>query len=1093
MGLMRSAVAVLLAVHATLASAAGAPPLSASPNPLAFGDVARGNTSVVRQVTVTVNNTTFAFGKPTLTGNNAADFAITGNTCAGAKLAGKSCAISVTFTPRQPTGAAETATLNINNAANATKQTVALTGSSATQVLVTPSSLSFGTVTVGSTSPTQSVAVSNRQSSPVSVSTSVSGAGFAIASSTCGTSLAAFSSCALQVRFKPASDAAITGALLISTSPDNQSPHSVTLTGKGQNTTQPPPTVPAAPTNVTANAGDSQVMLAWSASSGATGYKIFQGTSAGGEGASPVATVSAAGATIAGLTNGTKYFFKVAAYNSVGTSALSSEVSATPVAGVVKTTANPVLFVTQVPSAAFLNVSSAFGAIQTSVQQTPRGGDLWIRYPDGSLRNLTAEAGFGMPSGSQDGANAIAVRQPTVHWSGTKAIFSMLVGAPAKQYDVATFKWQIYEVSGLAKGQTASITKVACQPAQYNNLAPFYGSDDQVIFTSDRPRNGVAFLYPQRDEYESQPTESGLWKLKPSDCTSLRIIDHTPSGATYPSLDANGRIVMTKWDHLIRDQQADHDQFDGETYGTFNYNSETDPSVPSTHSRAEVFPELRKKEYSSANGQSIAPDYPYNDFAFNQFIPWMINQDGSVEETLDHVGRHEIGGSYDLGNFRADPNLRDTQPGKFNGATYFINGGGTFHLREDPLVPGMYYCVVAPEFSTATGGDLVRIAGAPGTNPDGMKLELLASVAAAGGRYRNPLPLRDGNFLAAFTPNTDDLSSGGTSTAPTFNYNFRLRFLGASYAPSSYLSGAGISKSVQYWDPDQRVSWSGTLWELDPAEVVARSAPTKTTQPALPSPEASLVGSNETLLRLWLQQKGLALIVSRNVTQRDRADMQQPFNLKITGSTTQTLGTPGATPYNISHLQLYQGDQLRGYADNGTPQSGGTVKPGRRLLAQPMHDAAALAAMGARLDSAAQTPLAADGSFAAFVPAGRAMTWQLVDNSKAGWSRGIVRERNWVSFKAGELRVCANCHGINTVDQAGGTPPTNPPQALTALMTEWMKAVRNNCPVSGGTGAWSFSGVPFSNDNEGTQYRIQTCQGGACCDGLPATETQAAP
>ncbi len=89
--------------------------------------------------------------------------------------------------------------------------------------------------------------------------------------------------------------------------------------------------------------------------------------------------------------------------------------------------------------------------------------------------------------------------------------------------------------------------------------------------------------------------------------------------------------------------------------------------------------------------------------------------------------------------------------------------------------------------------------------------------------------------------------------------------------------------------------------------------------------------------------------------------------------------------------------------------------------------------------------------------------------------------------------MCANCHGINTADQAGGAPPTNAPQALTALMTEWTKAVRNNCPATGGTGTWSFTGVPFSNDNEGTQYRIQTCQGGACCDGLPATQTQAAP
>jgi hypothetical protein len=53
--------------------------------------------------------------------------------------------------------------------------------------------------------------------------------------------------------------------------------------------------------------------------------------------------------------------------------------------------------------------------------------------------------------------------------------------------------------------------------------------------------------------------------------------------------------------------------------------------------------------------------------------------------------------------------------------------------------------------------------------------------------------------------------------------------------------------------------------------------------------------------------------------------------------------------------------------------------------------------------------------------------------------------------------------------------------------------VRNNCPATGGTGTWSYKGVAWLKDNEGSEYRIQTCQNGACCDGLPASETQAAP
>ena len=73
-------------------------------------------------------------------------------------------------------------------------------------------------------------------------------------------------------------------------------------------------------------------------------------------------------------------------------------------------------------------VASVFGNHQGLIANAPRGGDLWIRYPDGTVKNLTAAAGFGT-SGFQ-GARGIAVREPSVHWSGTKAIFSMVVGAP---------------------------------------------------------------------------------------------------------------------------------------------------------------------------------------------------------------------------------------------------------------------------------------------------------------------------------------------------------------------------------------------------------------------------------------------------------------------------------------------------------------------------------------------------------------------------------------------------------------------------------------------------------------------------------------
>src|SRR5262249_19173639 len=88
------------------------------------------------------------------------------------------------------------------------------------------------------------------------------------------------------------------------------------------------------------------------------------------------------------------------------------------------TAPHPILFVTQVPFGNdFATVNSVFGNHLGNTGSGPRGGDLWIRYPDGSLRNLTAEAGYGLAAHQE-----IGVREPSVHWSGTKALFSMVIG-----------------------------------------------------------------------------------------------------------------------------------------------------------------------------------------------------------------------------------------------------------------------------------------------------------------------------------------------------------------------------------------------------------------------------------------------------------------------------------------------------------------------------------------------------------------------------------------------------------------------------------------------------------------------------------------
>jgi fibronectin type 3 domain-containing protein len=93
----------------------------------------------------------------------------------------------------------------------------------------------------------------------------------------------------------------------------------------------PEPPAPAAPTGLAATAGNSSVSVAWTASSGATSYNVYRGTTAGGESVIPVATgITTAAYTDSAVTNGTTYYYTVAAVNVGGTSAMSNEASATP-------------------------------------------------------------------------------------------------------------------------------------------------------------------------------------------------------------------------------------------------------------------------------------------------------------------------------------------------------------------------------------------------------------------------------------------------------------------------------------------------------------------------------------------------------------------------------------------------------------------------------------------------------------------------------------------------------------------------------------------------------------------------------------------
>ncbi|MCF6299783.1 MAG: hypothetical protein L3J52_01460 [Proteobacteria bacterium] len=504
-------------------------------------------------------------------------------------------------------------------------------------------------------------------------------------------------------------------------------------------------------------------------------------------------------------------------------------------------------------------------------------------------------------------------------------------------------------------------------------------------------------------------------------------MQHSPSGSFSPIIDSEGRIVFTRWDHLQRDQQATPD-----SSTAFNYSTEL-PDAIALDTDLEVFPEPRPAEIDLLAGTNL------EGHRINHFFPWELNQDGTEEETLNHVGRHELH-TYFNRSMNDDNNLIE-----------FISSNPTaifnfFQLDEDPNLTGRFVGVDAPEFRTHAAGQIVAINLPIGTRPDLVVTEYLThevtqEIIADGeiapsehiGFSRDPITLANGTVLASHTSETRRAANDGTRANPDPRYDFRLKTytnIAGYLQPDANLTTLG-NANISYYDPDVLVSYDGPLWELQAVEVLTKPQPPMTTESAL-DPEQQIFAEENidpNYFKSFMKARNLAVVVMRDLTTRDVTDKQQPFNLKVANSTHQTIGAPGLI-YEISHVQFFQGDQIRGYGGIDNPRDG------QRVIAQFQHDESA-AAVNINFVSApvASTEIYPDGSAAFFVPAQRAMAWQ----SLAPDSTPVVRERYWITFQPGEIRACGGCHGVNDLDQAGQLPSVQKAEAFRALLQNWQQ------------------------------------------------------
>jgi len=208
------------------------PLISVQPGSLAFGSQVVNTTSSAQSVTVSNTGTAaLAFGAIT----TSSGFAVSANTCGASLAAGGQCTISVTFTPTAVHVYNGTLTIN-SNAFNAATTSVTLSGTGISALSISPSSLSFASQIVSTTSASQTVTLKNIGGSTITgLSESLTGANagdFIVSHNTCGSTLSVNQTCSFNVQFHPSAIGSRTASITV-TSSDPASPQTIGLSGTG--------------------------------------------------------------------------------------------------------------------------------------------------------------------------------------------------------------------------------------------------------------------------------------------------------------------------------------------------------------------------------------------------------------------------------------------------------------------------------------------------------------------------------------------------------------------------------------------------------------------------------------------------------------------------------------------------------------------------------------------------------------------------------------------------------------------------------------------------------------------------------------------
>jgi hypothetical protein len=198
-----------------------------SPTALSFSQQVVGTTSPAQTVSL-INS-----GDATLSliGVAAAGDFTAVNGCGESLIGHASCSIAVAYVPKQV--GAETGVLTITDIYGR-PQTVALTGIGIAPAGVSalPATVNFSDWGVASSTPAQSVVITNSGGAPLTALTFAITGDFSISANPCSTTLAAGANCSAQIVFSPTVSGPRTGVLTISSSSLRQ-PFQIPLSGNG--------------------------------------------------------------------------------------------------------------------------------------------------------------------------------------------------------------------------------------------------------------------------------------------------------------------------------------------------------------------------------------------------------------------------------------------------------------------------------------------------------------------------------------------------------------------------------------------------------------------------------------------------------------------------------------------------------------------------------------------------------------------------------------------------------------------------------------------------------------------------------------------